>query len=308
MTGRALFGSVAALVSLLATAPAFGFCRTTTCDPEDPAARCTMNGICVTSGIPLAWRSSCVTVGIQEAASPKNGLTFDDVAPVVKQAFGAWMAADCGSGHPSIDVEMIGPVQCGVSEYNSNAANANIVLFHDDDWPFTGAANAVGLTTVRFDTETGDLWDADIELNGYSVTLSVGDPITGDDLLSVLTHEAGHFLGLSHSSDPTASMKPVYDPVHDGATFRSLSKDDVAGICAIYPPERIPGTSSCDNRHGFSAQCAADQPRAHESKGCSLNTRAPAAASTTPAGYMALFVAGIGLVLRARLARRRFIV
>lgn len=300
-------GACAVLALLLSAATAQAFCRTTTCDPSEPADRCQLDADqCVISGKPLAWRSSCVTVGVQQLGSPRNGLSYDDVASVVEQAFGAWMLADCGGGTPSIDVKLIGPVECGVSEYNSTAGNANIVLFRDDEWPYVGAENAIGLTTTRFDTKTGDLWDADIELNGVGETISVGDPIKGDDLLSVLTHEAGHFLGLSHSNDPTATMRAIYDPSQDGKDFRSLAADDIAGICSVYPPERHAATASCENRHGFSSQCGADQTPAHESKGCSLNTRAPGQGSTrgSYASLLALLAASLG----GRLARRRGIV
>jgi hypothetical protein len=278
----------------------------------------------------LSWRSSCVTVGVQQMGSPRNGLTFDDVAPLVEQAFGAWLQADCGDGHPSIDVQMLGPIECGVSEYNSKVGNANIVLFREDEWPYVGAANAIGLTTTRFDKDTGALWDADIELNGVGANLSIGDPIVGDDLLSVLTHEAGHFLGLSHSPDPTATMKALYDPSIDGASFRTLAEDDVAGICAVYPTDRVPATRSCENRHGFSTQCGADQPPPdEESKGCSLSSRAVGAraavaggrgdhettrsggsrgASETAALETGPALALLAAVVSARLARRRRIV
>jgi hypothetical protein len=90
-----------------------------------------------------------------------------------------------------------------------------------------------------------------------------------------LTHEAGHFLGLSHSPDPTATMKAVYSAASDGTSFRTLEPDDVAGICDVYPPERRPVTTSCENRHGFSEQCGADQPPPSESEGCSLTCVAP---------------------------------
>jgi Matrixin len=292
---------------LLAGGQASAFCRTTTCDPNDPEANCQIDeNRCVVSGIPLSWASSCVTVGVHEAGSPGSGLGFEEVAEVVDQAFGAWRDADCDGSKPSVEVKLLGAVECGVSEYNSRAGNANIVLFREDEWPYAGAANAIGLTTTRFDTKTGELWDADIELNGLGSNLTIGDPIRGDDLLSVLTHEAGHFLGLSHSLDRTATMKSIYDPGQDGDSFRSLAPDDVAGICAIYPPDREPSTDSCDNRHGFSPQCRADQPDADESKGCSLNTRGGGIGSA-PASSAAL-LGFVTLVASLRLARRRRIV
>jgi hypothetical protein len=299
---------LAGVVAMLLAAPAaHGFCRTTTCDPNKLADHCQLDrNQCVITGTQLGWRSSCVTVGVHRLGSPRNGLSAEDVAPIVERAFAAWMQADCGGAAPSIDVQMLGPIECGTSEYNSEVANANIVLFREDGWPYAGAANAVGLTWTRFDTKNGDLWDADIEINGSGPPISIGDPIQGDDLLSVLTHEAGHFLGLSHSNDPTATMRPVYDPVRDGADFRSLSPDDVAGICEVYPPERKPATESCENRHGFSEQCKADQPPPNDSKGCSLNTRA-ATGSASRDGYGSLLMLLAGVV-GTRLARRRRIV
>jgi hypothetical protein len=306
VTRRRLFGAAALLASLCCGRDALAFCRTTTCDPNDPTANCPVDANkCVTTGLPLAWRSSCVTVGVQQMGSPRNGLGYETVERVVQQAFDAWLHADCGQGGPSIDVQLLGPVECGLSEYNADAGNANIVLFREDEWPYVGAAYAIGLTTTRFDTETGDMWDADIELNGVGPALSVGDPITGDDLLSVLTHEAGHFLGLSHSSDPTATMKAIYNAASDGTSFRSLADDDVAGICGIYPPGRRPATTSCENRHGFSAQCGADQPAPDTAKACSLNSGAPGSGS---AASSLASVAILAAVCGGRLARRRRIV
>lgn len=304
---RGILGGLGALAVCLAFAPsANAFCRTTTCDPNDPAEHCGLDANrCVTDGFPLIWRSSCVTVGVQKMGSPASGFSYDEVANVVEQAFGTWMNANCGTAHPSIDVQMIGSIECGMSEYNSKVGNANIVIFREDVWPYTGAGNAIGLTTTRFDTKSGDLWDADIELNAASESLSIGDPIIGDDLLSVLTHEAGHFLGLSHSQDQSATMKAIYNPATDGDTFRTLAKDDIDGICAIYPPGRAVSTTSCENRHGFSEQCGADQPPPEESKGCSLNTRAPVPGERR--SYAAL-LAITAAVWGARLARRRRIV
>ena len=304
---RLLLGASPLLAALLFAPDARAFCRTTTCDPNDPSENCQRDDDdCLVTGLPLSWRSSCVTLGVHQLGSPKSGFSYDDVAGVVEAAFGAWMSADCGGGKPSIDVKLLGPVECGLSEYNSDRGNANIVLFREDDWPYVGAVNAIALTTTRFDTKTGALWDGDIELNTVTQALSIGDPITGDDLLSVLTHEAGHFLGLSHTLDGTATMRAIYDPVRDGKSFRSLEQDDVAGICAVYPVDRVAETASCENRHGFSAQCGDDQPAPDdESSGCSLNTRAVATGSSS--GVPAVLLS-LGVALCVRLARRRRIV
>jgi len=301
MKKLALLGAFA---TLLQVSSAFGFCRTMTCDPNDPKQHCEIDrNLCVLSGKPLAWPSNCVTIGVQKLGDTKDGYGYDEVAGVVQESFAPWMAADCGTGNPSISVQMIGPIECGVSEYSSDRANANIVIFREDEWPYVGAGNAIGLTTTRFDTKTGDLWDADIELNAYSARLRIGAPNgSADDLQSVLTHEAGHFLGLSHSSDPNATMRAIYDPRTDGTSFRTLEADDVAGICAVYPPEREPATTSCENRHGFSEQCAADQPPPSESKGCSIGKGAGSTRSSDAGGLGLLAFVGL------RLARRRRIV
>ncbi len=138
-------------------------------------------------------------------------------------------------------------------------ANANIITFRDDGWPYVGGGNTLALTTVTYHLKTGEIYDADMEINSFDVALSQGDDDVSFDLLSIATHEAGHFLGLSHSSDHDATMFADYRP--GTASLRDLSQDDLDGICAVYPPgEPIKG---CDPtpRHGFSALCAARSAR-----------------------------------------------
>ncbi len=47
-------------------------------------------------------------------------------------------------------------------------------------------------------------------------------------------HEAGHYLGLAHSSDTTAVMFERYNP--DTQSSPELAPDDIDGICELYPP------------------------------------------------------------------------
>jgi hypothetical protein len=94
------------------------------------------------------------------------------------------------------------------------------------------------------------------------------------DLQSVVTHEAGHFFGLAHSKQAGATMLSTYDPL-----MRSLSADDVAGICTVYPPDRPTGACDPTPRQGFSPECAMDPT---VGGGCSMTPRRAGARTFLP--------------------------
>ncbi len=240
---------------LLSSAAAGAYCRTSSCDPDAPDAH--TGAVCNPPqpddcGIPIAWPSAspCVEYSVQENASKK--VTFAQTETVMKAAFATWMSAPCpGGGSPHILVSEGAPAVCNEHEYNQDAGNANIIMYHDDFWPYEGSSNTLALTTVTYNLDTGDIYDADMEINTHDIDFTVGDTNIEYDLQSVVTHESGHFLGMAHSHDMSAVMYPVYN---QGTTsLRHLTADDIVG-CDPTP------------RHGFSPLCAADQPA--PSKGC----------------------------------------
>ena len=263
--------------------------------------------------MPLAWPSSCVSVSVQADGAPTQHIDYDAAAGSVTRAFAAWTNAACTGGPPSITVDVKGPITCGTSEYNPNGGNANIVVFHEDEWPYPGGEDGVlGLTLLRFDPLSGDIWDSDIEVNAVGQPLSISsDSVPGTtDLDSLLTHEAGHLLGLGHTLDADATMFPDYKA--GVISLRTLAADDIAGICSVYPPGRQASSSSCEPRHGYADLCGAEQPPlptvdagsddSTTSKGCAIALnpeRAPASLG------LALTVLGlIGACRKAARSRR----
>ena len=258
-----LLAALCASGTLLATSHSSAFCRATTCcraEPCDPSqVACERDdAACLATGKPLFWASSCVQVYLQAGGLPTQGISFDAAKHSVTRAADTWLNADCGNAAPLLDLQVLGPIGCGTAEYNRTQKNANIVIFREDEWPYIGGEDALGFTHLTFDLNSGELWDADIEINAVAQEYSVGEPVRGADLDSVLTHEMGHFLGLDHTRVGEATMFASYVPGTD--TLRTLAADDVQGMCAVYAPDRNPSRSSCTPRHGFSEVCGADQP------------------------------------------------
>lgn len=282
--------SGASLAALLCATPARAFCRSTTCDPKFEDCEWDAHG-CPTVGATLAWKSSCVSYSVQRNASPRRGIDYDTIREVTERAFKRWTNADCRGDSPAIDVLDLGPASCAEPEYNSTAPNANVILFRDQDWPYDHGDVTVAQTLITYDTETGEIFDADIEVNSFTMRLSTTNSDDAYDLESVITHEAGHFLGMWHSDIVDATM---FERSAPGTVFRDLARDDEAGICAVYPPDRQTRYTDCRPRHGFSPECA-PPPK----DGCTIATTGTGALRTGPL-LLGLAIGAVGVGRRRR--------
>jgi hypothetical protein len=267
---------------------ASAYCRTTT-TPKAP-----YDDMGCPTGLPIFWPTSCVTFSMQYLASKQVDLAT--ATDVMDKAFAVWQTASCAEegSPPAIKLDRhFGTVACTLHEYNQTDSNANIIVFRDDVWPYSeGGANILALTTVTYSTKTGAIFDVDMEVNSTQ-HLSVEDPVPQNayDLQSILTHEAGHFLGLAHTPVTTATMYATYSS--GSAAFRMLDPDDVDGICAVYPAATA---ARCDAtpRQGFSPACGIF-PSGDGGK-CSLAQGGLARTGSSGKGWIGLAVvlAGIG--------------
>lgn len=299
-----------ALLAVLAPRAAGAFCRTTT--TPIPANYSPSRG-CFTEGLVLFWKNACVGYSVNTASTPTIALTT--ATTVIDEAFSTWNAVACGAGNVGITTANLGAVECSEVRYNPNGPNQNVIVFRDEKWPYSDPNNTLGLTTVTFNADTGEIYDADMELNATAKNLSTSAtvPANGFDLLSVVTHEAGHFLGLAHATSMTATMYASYKP--GTSTLRTLTPDDTAGVCAIYPSatERTVdktvaatgtvGADACDStpRHGFGSTCAENpSPTSSSGGGCAVTARR---AEDGGAGRAPLLVLAAGLLVALRRKR-----
>jgi hypothetical protein len=291
----------ALLSCLFAPRPAHAYCRTTTCDPKKTACAVDEHG-CVTDGDPLWWKAPCVTLWLPDDSEPLPGIDIATFARLSDVALKTWEAADCGAARPSVDVRLGGELECALSGYDPDAMrNVNSLSVVRDAWPYMPLVHDVALTTVTFDPSNGEILDADIELDAADNAFTTSDTAVNADLASALTHEAGHFLGLSHSDRPEATMFARTSP---GSTqLRTLAADDEAAICAAYPPAAAPSgaCASADSSDDPQRVCDATvTPRAETVRACSAGS-----SSSSASARSMLPAAAIALVLAWRRARRR---
>lgn len=269
------------------------------------------------------WRESCVSYSAQKDGSSQ--LPMADTVATLNEAFKAWMDVDCGGGqHPSIHLDYFGLVDCRNNEYSGAVyGNANIYMFRESNWeathPYKEGSDILAITTVSYRStkddpanslKLGDILDADIDVNGakdeggkVQFNFTVGDDDIQYDLLSVLTHETGHFLGLQHTEAPDATMVTIYNKGETG--LRHLGADDIAGICALYPPDRE-SEFTCTSlpRHGYSSECAAEQQKEIASTGCVLTSSASGAETRAPVALASAAVVVLAARRRRQSSRR----
>ena len=152
----------------------------------------------------------------------------------VHDGFAAWTAA------PGTNLQVIQdlpPMQTNASAYDG----VNLITFEDDySFPPNVVALAPTLSALRraaYDDKIvlpGQILDADLMLNPQMPfrTPSYNPGANALDLQSVVTHEAGHIFGLSHSGVLNSTMFFV---LQSGQGAASLEADDEAAIAAAYP-------------------------------------------------------------------------
>ncbi len=302
MFGRLVLGSTllaCAAGVLLDVSPAFAYCRQRSCqDDEETGKEClTDEHGCIIEGNTLFYASPCLSFAVASGQAEALGLSDEQFEAIVTNAFARWKNVQCpGGGNPSFEIQSAGILDvserffCGVVDLNVS------VWMMSTAWPHE--AEALGYTTSTYAEDDAEVFDADVELNLRKILDELPLDSADDVMLSIITHEAGHFLGLAHSDDPNAVMYARYG--RRDLLSRDFNQDDVKGICEVFPPVDEPVVCSAP---GVS-EAAIDEAACEDAKkppgddGCSV------AAAGAPPGR-GVGAAGFGLLLALGLVRRR---
>jgi hypothetical protein len=229
-------------------------------------------------GVATAWFYPCITMHMY-LGSPPAVLTADQLFAASVRAAATWSypALACSDLRISVVAESEASSDVG---YDSK----NVITFRTTSWcrqpgrlndagviePDCYPSTALAVTSVFKNKNTGEILDADIELNAVDYTW--GDRVALPDLARsdtmdfqyAVTHEMGHVIGLDHPCyvfgealrlydntgalevdcynnpnlpDAIASsmMYPSVDLTGAKTMQRVLGTDDVQGVCDIYP-------------------------------------------------------------------------
>ena len=277
------------------------------------------------SGLPVAWRSPCVTMRVY-LGSPPPVLTADALFAASVQAASAW-------SYPTLACTDVRLGMVEESEATADVGNdaTNMIVFRQDTWcrqptsvddagvpqPDCFPSSALAVTSIFKNSKTGEILDADIEFNGVNYTWGdlVGQPdlrtSTTADFQNALTHELGHVLGLDHNCYTKSDNQPRSNDntgAPEADCYNNPTLDATVADATMYPSVILSDTLRRDLSEDDQQGICGIYPHEHEicpavpsGGGCAV--MAPAVPKET---RTAIRWAGVGVVIAGlALVRKR---
>ena len=171
-------------------------------------------------GVQLHWKAK--SLGVEVDTRSLTGVSGPHLLDQVQAAFVTWTA----NGVPS---------RCTFKNRKGSATatkdGRNMVRWIKSGW--SHGKETVAITISWYRVSTGELLESDIVANAQHHRWGI-NPKKGSglyDVQNVMAHEAGHFWGVGHSQQRSATM--WIDSMPEQVSKRSLTKDDRDGIAAL---------------------------------------------------------------------------
>jgi hypothetical protein len=222
----------------LAPQPAAAFCR--------ESAESDKQGDCIEAPVAplLFWKRSCITYSFNEHFfTHMTRLNEDQTRAIFRASFATWAAVECQGRAPFFVEQARDTTSTDRAEFHYDAPNEMVInAVPADDWTSRPDHSqlAIALTSLWLDIKTGEILDADMDLNlGIGRFTDCGENACAPgsvDLQNTITHEAGHVLGLGHSRSVGSTMEKETNNGAREISKRSLEPDDIAGYCDLPLP------------------------------------------------------------------------
>ncbi|KXA91970.1 hypothetical protein AKJ63_00255 [candidate division MSBL1 archaeon SCGC-AAA259D18] len=157
----------------------------------------------------------------------EQGLDEENIVVEVKEAFEAW--------DDQTSVELFKDEVSTSDKSSFNQDGENLVSFAPLEKP-----GAVAKTKIWYDETTGEILEFDMVLNsgrewGIDPDGEGPESISSYDVRNIVTHEAGHTLGLVDVNDEDYAHLTMYHQSEPGNTLKiSLENWDIAGLHELY--------------------------------------------------------------------------
>lgn len=190
----------------------------------------------------LYWEERAISYTVNDKGC--KDVSMAETLGAIKRSFFAWASPSCTDIY--FTYEGLDPAELTnlLLQQDQKPDAKNLIIWRNT-WPPPGVTDAMitkempAVTTVIYNTDTGVIVDADIDINGHNFFWTTSDDPSkaATDIQNILTHEIGHLLGLGHSAEKEASM---FESTHQGELKKqSLHADDELGLCTVYPFDEV---------------------------------------------------------------------
>jgi len=285
-------GTIALLAAAVAVAPVFPAMYLTVAPGNDASGyRERWDLAKVPDGIPFLVHPAPRAGGKPIQPSP---VSEERIIRIARDAFAPWQDV------PTSEIRFS---YAGTTQSRNRLDGLNVVTF-DPDPAIAYPPGIISETFVWFqpsrgnpDRFPGEIIEADILVHTENATFRIYDdaPATTDtaiDLLGVLTHEVGHFIGLEHNG---LAGSVLYGAFALGLHFpnRSLEEDDATGASVLYPTDAFLASTGAiegrvkraDGTGVFGAQVTAIDASSGVIRGCASTGLAEVDARGLPVRY-----------------------
>jgi hypothetical protein len=161
--------------------------------------------------------------------APGVSVAYIELVDAVRRSFDTWAQTSvCTTSWASVRrADFAMPV--GRGAIAAMDGHNSVIWTQGTDWPHGPSTLAV--TPITTIDASSTIIDADMEMNN-NLPLAANANAVSFDFESVILHEVGHFLGLSHSAAGSIDvMAPELGP---GVVRRTLSTADQQDVCTVY--------------------------------------------------------------------------